>query len=421
MHALYCFYLNSYRTDGFLKELSASSDELTVLDFSLLRALYRGNRIDRATYSQQQAKRYASSVQKLNYRVVPLAPPLPGKLGKKLELPLSILYALLFGAMTALKLPFTSVERVIFYNGHLLFTTLLWATWLKRIPYTTDLGDLLYLVDNPNPCTRRLETAFLKHSQSIICVSRPFKNYLIQQLKIPEQRISILSAAIPETFASHFSEKKNQAYQAQLRDKIGAKENELVLVYSGGIWKKHLPKIGVHDVQGVESLCEAFEQINDSGRITWLVLLGHSKDSQEFDRFRQGRFKQRFIELGAYEPEGELHKMALGGADYLCLPSYPCDTYRLYDRFKTIEYLAAGKRIIAAETPINRHLLQENGRYYQEGSTHSMSETILQDESPSDFIESANRRVQDNYNWKQRNAEQLVRQIIFEEKTIERY
>jgi glycosyltransferase involved in cell wall biosynthesis len=421
MHVLYCFYLNSYRTDAFLKELSASSDELTVLDFSLLRSLYRGKRINRTKYTKQQIERYKSAGNKLNYTVVPLAPALPRALGKQLDLPLSILYALLFGVFAALKLIFSSVKRVVFYNGHVLFTTLLWATWLKRIPYTTDLGDLLYLVDNPNNWTRHLETAFLKHSQSIICVSRPFKDYLIEQVKIPAKRISILSAAIPESFATHFSEENNQKYRAQLRGKIAAKENELVLVYSGGIWKKNIPKIGIRDVQGVESLCESFEQINHSGRITWLVLLGHSKDSEEFDRFRQGNYKERFVELGPYEPEGDLHKMALGGADYLCLPSYPCDTYRLYDRFKTIEYLAAGKRIVAAETPINHHLLQENGLYYQEGSTQSMAQAILKDNSNPIFIESSNLRVKEQYNWKKRNAEQLVHKIIFDGETIECY
>jgi len=422
MHIFYCFYLNSYRTDAFLQNLCGSAKQVTVLDYSLLRALYRGKQVERNAHTLEQLNRYSQHPAELNYFTVPVWAPFPERTGKLLNLPLSILIALFFGLFFALKLLISPMKHVVFYNGHVLFAPLLAAVRLKRIPYTTDLGDLLYLVDNPNRWTHALEKTFLRHSESIICVSRPFKDYLIENLHLPSKRISILSAAIPGSFATHFSEAGNARMRDELRKTVGAEDQDTVLVYSGGIWKKHIPHVGIKDVQGVESLCEAFEQINESGLNAWLILLGYSKDASELDRFRQGKWQHRFVEFGAYEPEGKTHLMALGGADYLCLPSYPCDTYRLYDRFKTIEYLAAGKRIVAADTPINRHLLGESGLYYPEGSVTSMARAIIEDRKPpAPFIAESNRRVLEKYNWKRRTQDRLIKRVVFDGEMVESY
>ncbi len=421
-HVFYCYYLASYRTDAYLQNLCRDAAQVTVLDFSPLRSLFRGKAIDGAYHTSEQIRKYGSLGAKLNYHTLPTISHFPGGWGQRMNLALSAVLALLFSPLMSIKLLFSKFDHVVFYNGHLLFLCLLLSSWIKKIPYTTDLGDVLYLIDNPNPLTRRVELAFLKHSRSIVCVSKPFKEHLINQYRIPPDRISILSAAIPENFILQFSEESNRSRQAQLRAQIGADDQATVLVYSGGIWKKRLPGIGIKDVQGVESLCEAFEQMNETGHDTWLVLLGYSKEAKELDRFRNGRWRQRLVELGTYAPGGPEHLAALGGADYLCLPSFPCDTYRLYDRFKTIEYLAAGKRILAADTAINHYLLGDAGCYYKEGSSESMAQSLIQNRAPKAiFIESSHLKVQRDYNWDQRNREHLVSKVVLEHQTIESY
>lgn len=422
-HVFYCFYLNTYRTDAYLRSLGASVDTLQVMDFSPLRMFYRGKTTDIRNYRQKQLKQYGNYGAQLTYRAYGGTSRITPGCFNKVRFVWATLCCTFVSLITALQILFSKINHVVFYNGHALFTPIWLACRIKGCTYSTDLGDILYLIDNPNQFTRRLEIAFLKHSRHIIPVSQPFKEHLIKDYQLPAERISILSAAIPLAFITAFDAPRNQARREDLRQRIGAAPNERIIVYSGGIWKKDLPGIGIVDVQGVDSLCQAFEALNHKGKTTWLVLLGYSVDASELDRYRNGKWQAKFVELGAYTPGDSLQLEALGGADLLGLPSYPCDTYRLYDRFKTIEYLAAGKPVLAADTAINHHILREAGLYFEEGSVESMVQTVIDApiDSTNHFATTNNKRVHQLYNWEKRIEAQDIPAILFGNQMIERY
>lgn len=419
MRLAYCFYLNTYRTDAFLETLSREADELLVLDVSPLRAVFRHQKLNRGEYLQRQRARLPSST---IYRLGPIIQCFPGKVGHGINFFLTLLATICFSLLLPWFLWRHRSERLLCYNGHVLFLpALLWVK-LLQVPLYTDFGDLLYLVDNPNPLTRAVEIAFLRSSRRVISVSRQFKEYLQSRYHYPAEQISILSAAVPETFPTFFDKEENRKRRETLRQQLKAGDDDLVLVYSGGIWNKHIPGRGKVDVQGVYSLCEAFEILNNEGTCTRLILLGFSSDDPQFDRFRKGRWRERLIEYGQYRQGDERHLLCLGGADFLCLPSIRCETYHLYDRFKTYEYLAAGKRIIAADTPINRQILGDSGVYYQEEDPQSLADTVREHRKTCiDFLPEANRRVREKYLWRTRIDDGSITRALFGADPVELY
>ncbi len=419
MRLAYCFYLNTYRTEAFLEALSNETDSLLVLDFSLLRAVFRHQKVDRRTYLKRQRERLPANI---SYRLGPVIQCFPGKPGQLANFVLTLTATVLFSLLLPWFLWRHRTEGLLCYNGHVLFLpAMLWAKLLRK-PLYTDFGDLLYLVDNPNPLTRAVEIAFLRSSQRVISVSRQFKDYLQSHYHYPARQISILSAAVPESFPTLFDKASNQERRQALRRDIQANEQDLVLVYSGGIWNKYIPGRGKADVQGVYSLCEAFELLNAGGINAHLVLLGFSSDDPQFNRFRKGTWKERLIEYGQYRQGDERHLVCLGGADFLCLPSIDCETYHLYDRFKTYEYLAAGKRIVAADTAINHQILGTIGIYYKEEDPESLAEKLRQHHGDrTDFISEANRRVSEHYLWKSRIETQAITRALFDSEPVELY
>jgi glycosyltransferase involved in cell wall biosynthesis len=220
---------------------------------------------------------------------------------------------------------------------------------------------------------------------------------------------------VPESLIRSFSGTLNARRRRQLRDSLHINDSEKLLVYAGSLWKKKIPNVGIRDLQGVELLCEAFEKANEQGTPTTLLMLGFSKQASELDKFRKGKWRERLIEWGSYKAGSEKHLEALGGADYLCLPSFPCETYALYDRFKTIEYMAAGKRIIAADTDINRTILKEMGRYYDDGDSSSMGQLIADLPLNENLIfdQNLNENALQNYNWDRRISEKAIDKVIW--------
>lgn len=419
MRLAYCFYLNTYRTEAFLEAISSEADALLLLDFSFLRAVFRHQKVDRQAYLKGQRERLPANT---TYRPGPLIQCFPGKAGQVINFALTLLATLLFSLLLPWFLWRHRTERLLCYNGHVLFLpALLWAK-LWRKPVYTDFGDLLYLVDNPNLLTRAVEIAFLRSSRRVISVSRQFKDYLQSRYHYPARQISILSAAVPESFPTFFSKAANRERRQTLRKQLKAEGEDLVLVYSGGIWNKYIPGRGKADVQGVYSLCEAFELLNAGGLKTHLVLLGFSSDDSQFDRFRKGAWKETLIEYGQYRQGDERHLLCLGGADFLCLPSIDCETYHLYDRFKTYEYLAAGKRIIAADTEINHQILGTAGIYYKEEDPESLAEKLRQHLGDrAEFLPEANRRVSEHYLWKSRIETRAITRALFDPEPLELY
>lgn len=419
--AAYFFYLNSYRSTAFLESLAARCSHLFVVDFSPLRSLYRRQRVQTRAYRESQVARLKSVRPEIRARYIACPQAQTGY--HQLDFFLTLAMSIGLALAIPLFLAFQRLDRVVFYNGHLLFA-MAWAyARVRRIPVTTDLGDVLYLLDNPNALTRGFERHFVRRSASVICVTPLFRHYLIAELGLEERHVHVISAAVPNDFPQNFDLEANRDRKARLRQWIGAEPDAMLWVYAGGIWKKKLPGRGWVDVQGVFSLCLAHQIVNQRGSPCYLIILGFSLEDPDLRPFRESPYSSRLVEYGRYQAGDERHLTCLGGADFLCLPSASADTYHLYDRFKTFEYLAAGKRILCADTPLNRLLLSEEGVFYREEEAADMASKAIDAWSqaagdPPDFIEAANRRVRQRYTWQPRVESGAIGRAIFDTEPI---
>lgn len=422
MKTVYFSYLHNGRRNAFVQGLAEVSEELLVVDFGLLRRVYR-----RTPLSHREARETLAQLGRDGCRLRHwLCPAISlGKHGwrAQLSLLLSAGLALLYAGLVPLGLLGISLKTAVFYNGHPLFALAWWLLGLKSVNRVTDLGDVLYLLENPNPATRALEAHFVRRSDRVICVSRPFKEWLQRELGLPSERISVLSAALPANFADAFDEPRNERRREQLRIEIGAKPNDLVLAYAGFRWFRQVEGRGLVDVQGVDLLCEAVHELNREGRVTHLVILGTPADDAHLAPLIAGEWRHRFHVWGTYRPLDERHTMGLGGADLLCIPSAGSQIYQLYDRFKMYEYLAAGKTPVVADVPINRDVFGDDAIYYpDEGRALAMAQAIReQSQRAVCFNPRYNERVRQEYNWDERVRTGDVRTAIFGPGVVERY
>ncbi len=416
MRNAYFFYLHNYRSDAFLKTLVTASPDLLVFDFSLLRTVFRkGSVLVRKHYEQQCATLSARNPDcRLRYIVVPAILIGRSPLLHRLSLIVSIGVAAIYAVVGGIQILFRRCQRVIFYNGHPLFLPALITTRLRKIRILTDLGDILYLLENRNPITLGLEMRFLRWSETIICVTRAFRNHLVNHHDLPPDRIQVLSAAIPEKFPEAFSETANHRHRANLRIRIKTPSDALVLGYAGDRWFRSVAGRGRIDVQGVDFLCRMVVHLNQTGTETHLVLVGVDGQHSDLNGIVSGPFERHFHFLGRYRQLDPLHCEALGGVDALCLPSVGSRIYHLYDRFKMYEYMAAGKRIIAADLPINREILPPETLYYPESKLEGMAAAV-RDGIASGFpvyMATSGQRVSDRYTWEQRLEDGTLAKIL---------
>ena len=421
MRVAYLYYLETYRSDAFTEALAGAESvtSLHVFDFTFLRKVFRGGDIDARAQRERHLKRLAGQSAAVAYHVCPAV-----RLGAsgwrwQVSLVLSVLLALAWGALIPLRMWRAGIERAVFYNGHPLYLLSFLYARLRRLPVHTDLGDVLYLVDNPNPWSKRLELAFLRASETIVCVSRPFKEHLCQTYSFAEQRVRILSAALPEAFPRAFDEGRNAERRFALRQLIGAAPSDLVIVYAGYRWFRHVDGKGVIDVQGLDGLCQAVERLNDRGVPSQLVIVGAPVADPTLADFTQGRYGARFHVLGRYRPLDERHTMALGGGDVLCIPSAGSRIYQLYDRFKMYEYLAAGKRVVCADVPINHDVFGDGAEYFRDDDVADLARGIEAARSRAVLFDaSLNARVAERYLWHNRLAEGAISTALFDPATV---
>jgi hypothetical protein len=423
MRVAYFYYLENFRSDAFLKALAAESVQLFTYDFLALRSVFRTGSSQKQAHRQHLHTRLGQQLQQ--GRVHAKSCPALGLGSKgilaKLGFGLSVLLALLYAFLYALSLLFKKVDRVVFYNGHPLFLPALWVAQCKQVPVHVDLGDVLYLLEDRGSAGYHIELAFLRSSDSIVCVSRPFKRYLVEELGFQPGRVSVLSAALPADFASHFNTSVNQCLASELRARIGASPSDLVLGYSGGRWFRKVPGRGMMDVQGLDLLCEAVRRACEAGCPCHLVVIGTPAEDPQLKKITGGEFSSRFHFLGRYKPLDALHKQVLGGCDLLCIPSAGAQIYKLYDRFKMYEYAAAGKPCLVAEGAINRNVFGDTAIYFEDGSTEAMLGAVNQayGRPHQPFIAELNQVVQSRYTWDARVASGSVMMALTGQRPVD--
>lgn len=419
MKLAYCYYLQTSRSDAFIDALLAEANELHLFDFSPLRQVYRGGSCD--TGARRTSLEARSTQQcKLTAHVCPAVSFGTTGISKDVSVVCSALLAVLWALAIPFQLAQAQSERILFYNGHPLFLAALCYARAKQLKIHTDLGDVLYLVDNPRPWLRNLELAYLNRSDNISCVSRPFRDFLVETLGYQRDTISVISAAIPEAFPEAFDAIRNAERSEALRERLGAKPEALVLGYAGFRWFRHVDGKGVIDVQGVDGLCEAVQWLNDNGKPTHLVIIGAPENDPSLQRFTEGQWAEHFHVSGRYQPLDARHCELLGGADMLVIPSAGSRIYELYDRFKMYEYLAAGKTVVAADRPINHEVYGEHAIYFDDGDWQSMAEAIdVQHERRDGFTPELNQRAAENYSWQKRQQQRVIARAVFEGEPVE--
>lgn len=415
MKLWYFCYLENYRSDAFVTALASRARKLVICDFSGLRKVFRGGRPDAEQRRARLREQAGSNAERLRLMICPALYLGSSGIARYLSLTLSFTVAMLYGCLAGLRL-FALVPRaVVFYNGHPLYLPAMAACELRGVDIYTDLGDVLYLLDNPSPSTRRIELAFLNASNRIICVSEPFAGYLSSHYGYHRETLSVLPAALPDPFPERFSEEANREAARKLRERIGAEENDLVLTYAGARWFRKVGLLQNVDVQGVEPLCRAVRDSNTPDRAVHLVLLGVNAEDRDLQPYQNETWRRRFHFFGRYQPLDESHFGGLAGADYLCLPSVNANIYRYYDRFKTYEYLAAGRRVLAADILINRLVLGEAGIYFVECDFDDLARVIRELPRPENaFLPEANATVREHYNWQKRLERNEINRAVFE-------
>lgn len=414
MRLAYPYYFQNYRSDFFLQAQAKVADCLHILDFVPLRQVFRRNPTSVASQRERTARLLEGCRAKVHHHVCP-ALWLGGKgLAYPLGFALSLGIALLWSVAMAFFLLTQKLSHFNFYNGHPLYLPLLAVAKLRRCPVATDLGDILYLLDNPNGLTRALELFFLRHSDRVISVSLPFKRHLVQELGFAPERISVLSASLPRAFPEAFDEARNAERRLALRQALGVPEGELVLGYAGGRWFRWVQGRGIIDVQGLDLLCQAVDWLNEHGTPCHLVILGTPADEPDLQPFVAGKHQARFHLWGRYKPLDERHCQVLGGADLLCIPSAGSSIYRLYDRFKMYEYLAAGKTCVVADVPINHDVYGDDAVYFPDDDWQAMAQVIQKEACRAVlFNQSMNTRAAERYTWDERLEAGAIERALF--------
>lgn len=422
MRVVYLYYLENYRSDAFLTALSRSSGHLTLFDFVQFRNVFRGGSSRAKAHREHVSSVLRNAPAKVSFSPVPALSFGTSRAAWRISFVVSLFLALLWAVVIPMRLLFQRVDRIVCYNGHPLFLPMLLLARLKGVPLTTDLGDLLYLIENPGHLGFSIEMAFLKASERIICVSMPSKRHLCEVYGFDSNSISVMSAALTARFTEAFDDERNAERRFQLRERIGAAVTEPIFAYSGGRWFREVEGRGRVDVQGLDHLVRVVCGLNASGFCCHLVIIGVPSDDADLNETISDENRSRIHILGRYKPLDSLHTMVLGGSDLLCIPSADTMIYKLYDRFKMYEYAAAGKTCIVAEGEINRHVYGDFALYYKDGDETSLANALRDSVKRAVLFEPRlNRIAAERYSWAHRVDEGTVNEAVFGKQPIEVY
>lgn len=243
------------------------------------------------------------------------------------------------------------------------------AARLARKPLVLDDADLVAMYDTTHRIRGGLEKFLLRRRCLIVCLSEAWADHLRHNLRTRGNVVVISNGADPSVFAAC----KNVDRRAA-RARWGFHDHEAIVVYAGSTWLQSLPGRGVIDLQGVDTLLEAFVEVVNRLPNARLLLLGaSSSDLQHLPR----HIRERVLLAGSYSTGDETHLSAFAAADSLALPGADCATYRYFDRFKAYEYLASGRPIVSVDLPVMREIFTSHARYYLPENAKSLADVLL--------------------------------------------
>jgi len=130
-------------------------------------------------------------------------------------------------------------DRVVIGNGYTLWDDITWVHFtrlgaLKHVPFLSNKDRNKLLME------AKIEKIIFKSSKKLWAVSNLVKKILVEDYGIPEDKIFVLHNGVDINKYHHLNDEE----RTKIREKMGLKENTLVMIFVGGdIYRKGLVRI----------------------------------------------------------------------------------------------------------------------------------------------------------------------------------
>ncbi len=262
-------------------------------------------------------------------------------------------------------------KYIVITNAHLLLLPITAALLFFRKKIIIDHADLLYFDDQPS-LGYYWEKFVLKSATKIIVINKTWCEYIKKNIR--EDAI-VIKNCVEEKEIEIFSKDKNLFSKSVLRKKLNINGDTKIICATGGTWirKIHNKKV---DIQGRYQIFLALAKLIAMGKKYFFIIIGSPLTKEEKIIIEKYNLEQHCKSYGNFKYFDDLHKLMLGGCDIFVVPSVRCMTYTYFDRYKFIDYLLAGKRILAANTLVNREVLKEYATFFEEENINDLVKKI---------------------------------------------
>ncbi|MCC6005632.1 MAG: glycosyltransferase family 4 protein [Thermofilum sp.] len=219
-----------------------------------------------------------------------------------------------------------------------------------------------------------------READGVIFWSKPLMKLITR--RIPLKR----SIYIPYGVDLSVFNPKRYGNQEYFRNKYGLRDR-FVIFYSGGFWRTKDT-----DLQGTDKMLQAFSLVSRKLPQAVLVLQVLNLNQDILSIIKKFGFRVRI--LGSLPYASFLRQSAFAAADVLLAPNTRHPTGYYAERMKFFQYMAAGKAIIAEETPGALSALGDAAYYVKLGDIEGMADAIVEIACNREFREELGARAQ---------------------------
>lgn len=226
---------------------------------------------------------------------------------------------------------------------------------------------------------------FLKRASGIITINQLIKDRLIKKFNLSPSKIIVHPNGIDlQSFSANTSKE-------EVRKKLNLPSDKKLIVYTGKF----------HKWKGLEIFPPLARKLDN----VLIYLVGGSAD--ELEKFIDNEIAPDNLVCMGHEDYKKI-PLWLAAADVLVVLGTRRDEYSYYytSPMKIFEYMAAGRPIVASNTPAIRQIVSENEvSFYEPDNTLNLAETItrvLENQRETNAkIEKAHQNVK-NFSWEKR-------------------
>jgi len=255
----------------------------------------------------------------------------------------------------------------------------------------------------------RAQKAFqynLDVSDRIICVSKPLKEHLVEQWKIPAEKITVFPNGVDsKMFHPNIEAREN------IRESLGYYTDTPLLIFVGNFYEWH----------DVTILLDSFLGVQQSHPESRLILVGDGSTRHEMEEYADYLGITHAVQFTGLVSHNDVPKY-ITAADIAVVP-YPIlkDTIWL-SPLKLFEYMASGKAIVASGVGQLLDVVQDgyNCLLVPPGNKSAMTEALLRLIDDDDLRERLGQHARDDaiikHSWVQyiTNLEELFANVILE-------